>query len=340
MKVLWIHSGMPKNGSSAIQVFFAKNRLKLLEEDVNYLELSDLSAAEKGAITSGNAGFLSRTLLQEKHEAYYDDNSKSYRSLLEQITKSNNNKFIISSEFLSLIPLVTLKKLKDDLKTIDCKLRMIYYVRRQDQFLMSGYMQRVKRHNYIGYPDEFVINAYKNNDALNYYKTAKKFESILGQGNVKPFIYESTKKHKLGLIGHITENILGYLPSWIVLKDSINTSPSPLEVKLMLVANQYQPRMQFSDLLVQNSIQSGRSKEFLTHNILPSNLAEEILDYFEKQNQLFELEYTTGESFPRYENNTFVDLRTINISANEVLDILTGFLVKFDNRIRKLENKI
>jgi len=338
MKELWIDAGMPKNGTSARQVFLAKNRESLLKEGIDYIELINLDDAKQGEITSGNAAIFARSLLDSNHQAYLDDHKKSYDKLLKYIKENNSSKFLISSEFLFFIPVQKYKQLIADLNEINTTVKFIYYVRRQDQFLMSSYMQQVKRHGYTGYPETFILDSYQKNPYFNYYGIAKNFENTFGENNLYTFIYEHTKKHPKGLIGHFIENILGYCPEWLEKEKSINTSPSPFEIKLLLIANKHKPRMVFSDFLIKNSIISGHSKEFSTHNILSPTLCKTILDYFSEQNKLYETRYAKGETFPSEIEEKYIDLKNIEIPMDEFLDLFTGYLVSYDKRIARLEN--
>lgn len=337
MKTLWIHAGLPKNGSSALQVFFAKNRDKLLNEGIDYLDIADISKAIKGEISSGNAALFSRSLLHKNHPEYKSDDGSLYDKVINTVYKSDSANGLLSSEFFARVPLERFEGLKNELNNLNVTLKIIYYVRRQDQFLMSNYMQQVKRHKYIGSPGDFILNNYKKSPLLNYFDCANNLEKVLGARNVIPLIFESTKEHQKGLVGHFIETILGHCPNWINAQSLINTSLSPLELKLMLMANKYSPRMVFSDLIVANSINSGRVQKYSLHNIIPPNVIKEILEYFKEQNNDFEKKYGNGNVFPNHIDDNYVDLQSITFTPEEVMDILVGCMVSFDKRLSMLE---
>lgn len=339
MKELWIHMGLPKNGSSAIQVFLAQNIINLKKEDLNYIELNDINNAKRGEISSGNAVLLARSLLSKSHEAYFNDN-KLYELFLKLLKKNNNKKVLLSSEFFAIVPITSMKKIKEDVEKIGFQLKLIFYVRRQDQFLMSSYMQRVKRHKYTGYPEDFVLENYKNIHFLKYYGYTNEYINLLGKENIYTNIYELTKEVQEGIVGDFIISILGYIPSWVKSIKSINTSPSIMELKFMLINNNYSPRMEYSDFLISDSIFRNKSYKYQKHNILSKKLTNQIHNYFEEQNNRFCNEILNGKNFPEFKDEEFVNIKDLSFNLDEVTEIISGFLVRYDRRLTKLETKV
>ncbi len=345
MKILYVHAGLPKNGSSALQVFFAKNQNNLLKNDIEYLKIGkkdDIEEAKKGNITSGNGALLSRSMLNKKHEAYHSDEGKLYSEMLDIVKKSKVSTGLISSEFFALLSLDIIKTWKEDLALLGVTLKFIFYVRRQDQFLMSGYMQRVKRHGYMGNPNDYLLNEYKLIHFLNYFGYFNEIETILGQNNLVVSIYELTKINTKGLVGHFMQSILGECPEWVNIDPVVNTSPSLIEIKLMLMANKYSPRMKFSDFIVEDSIKAGRSTKYKLHSIVSPEVTQVIMDYFKNQNSKFEKKYCNGQVFPSidYIQKEYLDIDDLFFSSGEVMEIIAGFLVRYDRRLLKLEKSL
>ncbi|UQB43259.1 hypothetical protein JX580_05125 [Thiomicrospira microaerophila] len=338
MRELWIHAGMPKSGSSALQVFLAKNSEKLKAEDLDYIELSDINDAKNGQISSGNAALFARSLLNENHEAFYNDTDDLQSKLYLLISNSSSEKILLSSEFFAVVPPNKIEKLKNDLLKKNIVLKFIYYVRRQDQFLMSSYMQRVKRHGCTDYPEDYILSNYKNIHFLKYYGYANLYVDVLGRENLYAFIYESTNKHPKGLVGHFVEKILGFCPDWITVQKSVNTSPSPLEVKFILSSNSYNPRMMFTDFIIEDSILKGRSAEYINHNIVSNEVVREVINYFNEQNKKFCEEFTENDVFPEAEVRDFVNLKELIFSSEELMEIVAGLLVRYDKRLSRLES--
>ncbi|HEB7551330.1 TPA: hypothetical protein RZH73_001835, partial [Campylobacter coli] len=111
MKELWIHAGMPKNGSSALQSFFAKNIENLKREGIDYPSFVDLTSAKNDGITSGNGAMIARTLLDKNHPIYLNDSEVRLQSeLIDFVLKSSCNRILISSEYFFPIFLPSLKE--------------------------------------------------------------------------------------------------------------------------------------------------------------------------------------------------------------------------------------
>ena len=339
IKELWIHAGLPKCGSSALQVFFASNKKKLESISIDYPELEDLSEAKGGGITSGNGAQIARSMLSPTHEAFYPDPASLFDRLISHIRQTKSDKVLISSEFFAVVPVKRIVEFKSKLTSEGFHLRYCYYVRRQDQFLISNYLQRVKRHGYSGYPDEFVRHLYKNVFFLKYYGYANHYVKTLGKDSVLPRVYEVTKRERGGIAGDFVKQLTGEIPEWIEPPKSINTSPSPQELKILLASNKYHPRMKFSDFIIENSALQGRSKEYSNHQILPYDVVQEVMLYFSEQNQKFFEEFSHLEKFELVTEGEFLDLRNISFGPEEIADIFAGLLVRFDKRIAQLEKK-
>lgn len=340
MNELIIHSGMPKTGTSALQVFFAKNRDKLLEQSIDYFNIGDIDAGKKEAISSGNGADLARSFLPPTHEAYLDDsNGTVWEEFLKHVKNSECSIGLLSSEFFTNIPTKNWVVLKEELNKQGIILKNVFYVRRQDQFLMSSYIQRVKRHSATESPDEFISGIYQKIKFLRYFGFTKGIADSLGKENIFPRVYEKSNSQPTGIIGDFLNIILGYIPDWVEKQKTINVSPSPLEIKLMLLMNKYQPRYGFSDFLVKDSAMAGRSSEYQNHSILNPDLNREINDYFAEQNEKFFKTFLPNESFDNDLKGEYVDLASLNFSASEMLDIISGLIVGIDKRISKLENE-
>jgi len=333
MKELIIHAGMPKNGSSALQVMFANNYDALKELSIDYFKIGDFDAGLTGAITSGNGSLLSRSLLGEKHEVYLDDPEQIHlKSLISSIKNSDSDIGIVSSEFFTNIPLTSVELLKDTCQKLGVVVKYFYYIRRQDQFLMSGYMQRVKRHHYTEYPEEFIKNTYKNTGFLNYYSFSKGLANVLGKENVIVRNFDKCKKHPKGLAVDFIESLGCKVDGFSIENKVVNISPTPIEIKTLLVLNKYKPKVSLTDGIVQDSVLYGRGKLSAHHSILKPEVCQEVLSYFQSQNERLNNEFLENNQQLdlKVDNSSYIDLQKLELSPMELLDIVGSILIRLD----------
>lgn len=333
MKELIIHAGMPKNGSSALQVMFANNYDALKKLSIDYFKMGEFQAGLSGAITSGNGALLSRSLLGENHEAYLDDPTNNHLNELINLMSSSNSKIgVISSEFFTNIPITSIEKLNNTCLKLGVKLRYFYYIRRQDQFLMSGYMQRVKRHHCTELPEEFIKNTYKNVGFLNYFSFSENIAQVLGKENVIVKSYDKCKKHPKGLAVDFIESLGCDVSEFTIKNEVVNISPSPREIKTLLVLNKFKPNTSLTDGIVQDSMLYARGNFNSLHSILKPEVCEEVLSYYKFQNEKLNAEYLAPDQRLELDidNKSYNDLEELELSSMELLDILGSILVRMD----------
>lgn len=157
MKNLFIHIGLPKTGSSALQVFLAKNAQKLLSHSYDYFRIGQFDAGYNGLIASGNGSQLSRCLLPNKHPSYLGS-AYIVDSFLTHLRTNEVANGILSSELFVEADKEKMISLIDEIKALDISVKFIYFIRSQDQILSSMYIQQVKRHGCTTQPDVHIMN--------------------------------------------------------------------------------------------------------------------------------------------------------------------------------------
>src|SRR5574337_886262 len=98
MKEIILHLGMPKTGTSALQVFFARNHAALQECSIDYLQIGEFGLGLKGSISSGNGSHLARTLLPAAAPARIADGEHHEREFIAAVDKSISDVGLVSSE--------------------------------------------------------------------------------------------------------------------------------------------------------------------------------------------------------------------------------------------------
>ncbi|MCK5917021.1 MAG: hypothetical protein KAG34_01255 [Cocleimonas sp.] len=243
-KIIYLHIGMPKTGTSSIQVFLAKNIDALLANDTSYPELESLKIAKKGRVTSGNMGIISRALLPAFHSDFPEsvDRIELLAKLENTIQTSKAKKIILSSEFLAVVPKEGLIQLYNILKKSKHQIKIIIYLRAQERFIQSVYAQRVKRHGEVEPIEKFIQQRLKENSILNYYNLLNKFSKVFGKNNLIIRVYEKEQLINSNLlddfldsIGLKAENIFSTNKKWV------NKALGKKTIFLSRIINRYMP---------------------------------------------------------------------------------------------------
>ncbi len=337
MKNLFIHIGLPKTGSSALQVFLAKNAQKLLSHSYDYFRIGQFDASYNGLIASGNGSQLSRCLLPNRHPSYLGS-GYIVDSFLTNLRTNEVANGILSSELFVEADKEKMISLIDEIRALDISVKFIYFIRSQDQILSSMYIQQVKRHGCTAQPDVHIMNNYKRNAFLRYNSYYTYLCSLVGEENIHVNLYEKAIKE---------ENIFRVFLRNLGINDKsltyditeVNTSLSSKELIIMLQLNRFLPRMNFSDLVVENSIVAGLSRSGTRHNFLKPAQIEIIKAFFNEENSLISKRLFEGIDI--FSSSTEGELFCFNPEMIEISDLITffgGLLVGYDKRISKLEN--
>jgi hypothetical protein len=188
---IFIHIGMPKTGSSAIQAFLALNRETLNKGNYDYPNPPDFRLPFH--ITSGNA---------VQFETYIiDGNRKPLRTLLDE---SKYDNIILSAEALFHVLRRNPQNFSDYFKEYDYKI--ICYVRKIDDLVSSCINQSTKNHDLVDFDIKHMLDVHDYGicltDALNYFDV----NSIV----IRP--YEKSQFHG-GDIFHDFLSIVGLSPN-------------------------------------------------------------------------------------------------------------------------------
>ena len=199
-KTLYIHIGTGKTGTTAIQSFFDLNKIGLMKQGFKYIDSGRVGI---------NHHLLCRNCLrsEEKHEKVSD----SLRSLRSEILTGNEHSYFISSENFPGNTEQEVKELADILSGV-CSVKVIVYLRRQDTYAESWYLQIVKADNYSGSFESLVGSLIKKG-LLDYKKLINIWTSVFGNENVIARPYEKNKFLKgdliydiAGLIGLVVQS--------------------------------------------------------------------------------------------------------------------------------------
>ena len=177
--ILSIHIGMPKTGTTAIQDFCALNRRELGNQRLLYPALG------KGHAHHG----LMRLIYQAQPN---DHRMRRFYNLRRKIEKSKCERVLVSSEFAARLKDVSeLRRLLRGVHT-----RIIVYLRRQDNWLLSAYNQNVKSPatSLEDTFDEFTKRPHLER-RLNYENLLDLWSDAFGFKNLDVYVYEEEKRN-------------------------------------------------------------------------------------------------------------------------------------------------
>lgn len=144
-RVLNLHIGLGKTGTSALQTFFASERAQLQELGFIYPALVDLAPASRGEPTRGNGLPLAQAIGWPggvKKDAERPDIGEMADLLLEHATGTSD--IIVSSEALQFFEPERLSRFCDLLAAHDIQTRVICFVRSCREFYLSVWKQHIK----------------------------------------------------------------------------------------------------------------------------------------------------------------------------------------------------
>lgn len=176
----FIHIGTWKTGSSTIQYNLEKNKAALRDEGFIYL-----SKKEKMVI---NDGIIRNFTKPEKD--YIEKSREKLSGLLNKYrTKNPDSRFIASAEEFSGNPFEGFKnaeQVADNIFQItegfDLDIKIIVYLRRQDDFFESLYTQSIhlgEHHSFDKFLDKF------NASHFNWFTLIKAYEKYFGKSNIR-----------------------------------------------------------------------------------------------------------------------------------------------------------
>ncbi|HHC73653.1 MAG TPA: hypothetical protein ENK78_01075 [Thiothrix sp.] len=169
MRVLWIHIGLDKTGTTALQTVFSINPKILESLNLCYLK-------------SGRKHFMNH------HQLYHDALENKYTEWEklhnELLSLPEGTQGLISFEGFYHLSADCIQIIADIFK--GCELNVVIYLRRQSDLICSGFAQRAKARKFLlGVHEDKIIN-----HTQNYLLILKKWESIVSKKKVNVRLYD------------------------------------------------------------------------------------------------------------------------------------------------------
>lgn len=189
-KVVYLHIGTPKTGSSAIQFFCGKNKRELQENGIAYPKMP---FTFDGIGQYRNAHFLSHKVYKNSKRDYaverqfYQDGIKVIRENLQNV-----NKVVLSDEHIwneTEWDEEKFQLLRRQLEKIGANLKVIVYLRRQDLLVQSYWAQQVKEGLQLPFLEYLEQKKYTYFQ-MDYAKRLRQLEQGVGLENLIVRVYE------------------------------------------------------------------------------------------------------------------------------------------------------
>ncbi len=191
-KTVYLHIGMHKTGTTAIQNFFALNREVLKEKGVLYP--GDL-------VTHHEIGWeVRRTSVIDNLTG---ENSWT-RKILDEISRSGLPVAVLSSETFVEIRTIAprLKQAIDRILGDSAEIKILFYCRRQDHSLQSAYQQKIQpwAKNPLTIPISEFIRDTRSLQEWDYYEKLEPWRTAFGRDAIIVRVYEKEQFYQQDLI--------------------------------------------------------------------------------------------------------------------------------------------
>lgn len=243
--IFFLHVGMPKTGTTTIQKFLASNRSQLQDQgflyprsvgnNSNHLKLAAF------AMDADKADDLKTIMRLFTPAQVYKFRQKLVTDFRQEIEAEDCNKVILSNEHCSTR--LTNKHEIENLKEFLCQfcddVRIIIYLRRQDESLLSAYSTAVK----VGRSEPLSLpNQKERLLRYNYWEILEKWDSVFGKDKISVKIFERDQLFKGDLLKDFNQEIKLDINDKFIFQSDANLSLDHECCEFLRRFNQYVPR--------------------------------------------------------------------------------------------------
>ncbi len=313
MNKLYLHIGMGKTGSSAIQYFLYENRERMLKENILYPVTDEHFIDKTNDVTSGNADEIIKFILDEEYDKIFE--------YFEGLLKENN--VLISSELLIYYLGKNINLFYDIVEEFNAT--VILYIRKQDEYYNSLVNQWTKLKNLT---DTGCLNEVHE----NYFYIMKIINNLESEKLiVRPYEKEQFKNENL--IDDFLECLgLELDESYVMNSRLINNSLSPIAYKLKLEYNKV-----YGDVLnkefINVLIEYSKQEKALVKNafLISKEEREDVLEVYRVFNfdiAIRFLQRLDGELFYKEISDTDVYIDDDSLYTEELVKEAYEFMIK------------
>lgn len=348
MKTLYMHIGTPKTGTSAIQYFCCQNHEALLKKGLCY---PDLGFSFPGIGSNRNAHFLSHRVLDEQNRRLPEEEKKIWEQGLNRLEElfTKHDCVVISDEHIwneKEMNKERLESIRERMKSVGVTVRVIVYLRRQEQVIQSYWAQQVKEGLQLSFSEYMKEGRYRYFQ-LNYEKRLHVFADVFGRENVIVRCYE--KGQYLGREQTIISDFLHIFG--IALDDELKEgdlvkNPSLqgiyLQVKCLLNANPvFSTKRNFSVPLLQKVQQAEEDGVVFTQGDgLSKKEVEEYLSKYIQKNEAVAKTYLGREDGTLFYDPIVQSEEKVEYKEGDMVAICGKMIALQDQEIKRLKRKL
>lgn len=271
LREIWLHIGTAKSGTTALQHYLNDNRDLLLASGLDYITAPGHSSANKLAIA-----------INKRRQ---DELQQISDHISERLSNSPARTALISSEmFFGMAPELILGAVP---ALAEAPLSVLVYIRRQDRYIESKYIQKMKNGRFKGSIWDYIEKF--QGSGSDYAAELRPWTNV--ECLVRPRICESDK-----LVGGSTVtdalSVMGFddLAAQVPAQRVENTSPSLGRIQLMQALSQAgHPRVRQIQRALPADTQ-GKAR------ILSSSQKRAYFDSYADSNELLRRSYFAGQS--------------------------------------------
>lgn len=276
-KMLFLHIGMGKTGTTALQEFFWENRSNLREYGIEYPEYGAVSCAHH-LISPHVPKFLVVDWQFMKPEEW-----------CPKMVQMDAKKLLLSSELIAWAsPEVVSEFCKEVAKWFDIK--VVIYLRRQDSLIMAGYNQQIKAGTQKRHIDHIIDQQFKRFD---YEAKIEPWALKFGKRNIIVLPYEKQQFFMGDIRYDFLSKVFG-INNTSAFKVANNNSNPRLSYEAMAykrwinnLIEDTSVSSQFNSVLLEYSATTDESSTsiYSNHSILSPSERLKILSRFESTNK-------------------------------------------------------
>jgi hypothetical protein len=341
MPCLFLHIGLPKTGTSALQVFLASNIEALSRNNITYPWARAVVATEQ-RITSGNGAVLAKTAFTAK-----ENGEVTLRQLNHVMSEGRS--VLLSSEFFADWRRDRVSKLYELASRSGFQTKMIVYLREQSEYIVTSYFQMLKRRPGVIDKDGAGLRRYAERAAatrrfLDFDALLQMWASVIGRQNITARARRPNDLMRdfLQAIGINNEEGFNFDVS------DINITPRPQEMKIRALLGVFEPTTHTSDVYLNvlsrlYEMTGKRSVDDYNFMVDPS-IVEQIQLKFQSSN-----ERMCQQWFPGLEPSDLLERRNFpaptpfsyeTVDLESVIAVLGGISIVALNRIETLEQQV